>query len=107
MPSKSYRIKLDSQTWLVIDYVMVKGRIVSFVVRLMTTIEDNDVSVARYDTAHGMPHRDELDLKSEVVTKIWLPQLTLENAMTFGIEDFRKHYENYIHKYLSASRTNR
>ena len=59
MPSKDYRIWLSDTACLGVDFVMVKGQIVSFVVRLMRVQPDgSEWNVARYDTAHGAPHRD-------------------------------------------------
>src|ERR1019366_2406779 len=59
MPSKDYRIWLSDHAYLVVAFVVVKGEIVTFVVRLMLMQDGGpQVNVARYDTAHGMAHCD-------------------------------------------------
>ena len=54
MPSKEYRIWLSEHAYVVVEFVMIKGAIVSFVVRLMFVQGDGqEVNAARYDTACG------------------------------------------------------
>ena len=53
MPSKDYRIWLSEGAYIAVELLMIRGRVVSFVVRLMIAERDREVNVARYDTAHG------------------------------------------------------
>ena len=58
MPQKDFQIWLTEKVYLVVDYETDAGRVVGFVVRLMIDLEGTIYNVARYDTAHGTPHRD-------------------------------------------------
>ena len=59
MPSKDDRIWLSDSAYIVVDLTMFQGQVVSFAVRLMRVQPDgSEWNVARYDTAHGAPHRD-------------------------------------------------
>ena len=55
-----------------------------------------DTHVARYDTAHGMPHLDLVSLSGHLRSKKMLPHLSFDKAMTQAIEDFKRNYEKYI-----------
>ncbi len=101
MPSKDYRIWLSATAYLVVEFVMMRGRIVSFVVRLMLLDEEGTESnVARYDTAHGAPHLDVLGKQSGLLRKTWYIDASLDAVLRWAIDDFKSHYEDYIRNYL-------
>ncbi len=61
MPEKSFIIPIDGGCFVVAECHRHRGRITSFVVRLMLDLGNEDLAVvARYDTAHGVPHLDQL-----------------------------------------------
>lgn len=96
MPSKDFRIWINDTTYIVVDLVMVKGRVVSFVVRLMKIEGEADVNVARYDTAHGAPHRDVLGKRRGLIRKEWLFSMSLGTVLQDAIDDFKLNHEKYI-----------
>ena len=100
MPSKDYRIWLSDNAYLVVAFVMVKGEVVSFVVRLMFLEDGRAENVARYDTAHGVPHRDRLGRRHGLLAKEWYVGEELETTLQRAIADFKLNYENYIRDYL-------
>lgn len=53
-------------------------------------------NIARYDTAHGTPHRDILSKSNLVIEKCWLYNMEFDEALTYTIDDFKENYENYI-----------
>jgi len=86
---------------MVVVFVMVKGEIVSFVVRLMLVQEDGrQVNVARYDTAHGAAHCDVLGERRGLLQKIWHLSGSLETSLRRAIDDFKLNHEDYIRNYL-------
>ena len=99
MPSKDYRIWLSDTAYIVVDLVMVKGRVVSFVVRLMVTISGREYNVVRYDTAHGAPHRDTLGLKQGVQKKDWFFDQPLDTVLQTAITDLKRNHEKYCEEY--------
>ena len=80
---------------------MVKGEIVSFVVRLMLMQDGGrQVNVARYDTAHGAPHCDVLGERRGLLQKVWHLSESLETSLRRAIGDFKLNHEDYIRNYL-------
>ncbi|HIL71574.1 MAG TPA: hypothetical protein EYG38_17210 [Verrucomicrobia bacterium] len=100
MPSKEYQIQLREDVYIVVEFAMVTGRIVSFVVRLMYATDGNDVNVARYDTAHGTPHRDDLGKKGGLLAKTWYFEAELSQVLRQAVDDFKENYEGYIRSYF-------
>ena len=96
MPQKEFLIWLSDNVYLVVDYETTDGRIVGFVVRLMLIQDDHLYNVARYDTAHGTPHRDVLSRSNNILEKNWLTQMEFDSALTYAINDFKQNYEYYI-----------
>ncbi len=99
MPEKLYTRWLDDRTFIHVEFLTIRGRIVSFVVRLMTQLSDRWINVVRYDTAHGLPHRDILDQHGRVIRKDWLTNTTFEEALTQAKNDLVQNYESYIEKF--------
>jgi hypothetical protein len=96
MPQKDFVNWLTEDIFFVVDYETIGGRIVSFVVRLMVLHDGNLYNIARYDTAHGTPHRDILSKSHAVIEKNWLFDMEFDAALTYAIQDFKENYENYI-----------
>jgi hypothetical protein len=98
MAERLYSLWLDDRTTLQVEFLTVRGRVVSFVVRLMWRCSDQDqwFNVVRFDTAHGVPHRDLLNRHGRVVRKDWLTGLTFEQALTRAKSDLMQNYEAYI-----------
>ena len=96
MPSKEYKIWLDDRTFMVVELAMIKGGVVSFVVRLMYLEAGREFNIARYDTAHGAPHRDSLGRRHGLLRKEWYLDLPMDVVLQRAIMDFRLNYESYI-----------
>ncbi len=67
MARRQFQFWLDDSTYVVVDLLLLQGVVLSFVVRLMAARAGGDVNVARYDTAHGVAHRDELGARTGLV----------------------------------------
>jgi hypothetical protein len=96
MGKKSYVIWLDDSAYVEVEFLTVHGRVVSFVARLMRFDGGELYGIVRYDTAHGMPHRDLLDRQGRIVRKDWLLEMTFDQALTYAKEDLCQNYEEYI-----------
>jgi|GEM_PF-608499 len=107
MPEKDFVIWLDDKTYIAVDFTTVQGVMVSFVIRLMLITEDGEHNVARYDTAHGTPHRDIVSPANRVTQKDWLTDLEFHDAMAYGIGDFKQNHGNYTEKWLTERDANR
>jgi hypothetical protein len=102
MAEKSYITWLDERTYVEVEFVTAQGRVVSFVVRLMRIDGDHVFGIVRYDTAHGMPHRDILDRQGRILRKDWLAEMTFDQALTHAKEDLCQNYESYLRRFQAA-----
>ena len=81
---------------LAVEYVTIKGQMVSFVIRLEKIQEDGKWRLtARYDTCHGVPHLDVVDQNGGLVFKKWMPGLTHEEAFAQALLDFEQNHEKF------------
>ena len=96
MPEKDFIIWLDARAYIKVDFVTVRGSVVSFVVRLMLIEDAGDVNVARYDTAHGAPHLDVNGRSRGQMRKVWYRGARPEVVLAHAIADFKRNYEEYI-----------
>jgi hypothetical protein len=85
-----------------VRFSTVAGDVVAFTVQYETTVDGEPVPVARYDSQHGMPHRDKLNRSGEVIEKVWLP-MTNADALDLGIADFRTNWQRYKTAFLGDS----
>jgi hypothetical protein len=104
MPQKDFVIWLNETTYIAVDFTTVQGIMVSFVIRLMIITQDGEHNVARYDTAHGTPHRDIISPTNRVIQKDWLIDLEFHDAMAYGIDDFKQNHEIYIEKWIAENK---
>lgn len=74
MRLKEFEIPLGEGFYIAVEIESLAGQITTFVVRLMKTA-DPDVNIARYDTAHHMPHRDVLGRRKGQLRKDWPAEL--------------------------------
>lgn len=74
-------------------------RIVRFVVQYETKIEDDWLAVVRYDTAHGMAHRDLVTRRGEVI-KTPVFARDYNEALTFAENDLRANWALYKERFL-------
>jgi hypothetical protein len=102
MPEKLYTLWLDELTFVHLEFLTIRGSVVSFVVRLMRQTGGRWLNVARYDTAHGQPHRDILDRRGWIVCKDWLTGMSFEEALTLAKNDLVTNYENYIETFENS-----
>jgi hypothetical protein len=84
----------------VVEFVMMRGQIISFVVLLMLLEDGAESNVARYDTAHGTPHLDLLGKRRGLLTKTWYVNARMDVVLRRAVDDFKSHYEDYIRNYL-------
>ena len=80
-------------------HIRKQGRIVRFVVQYETQIGEKWHAVVRYDTAHGMAHRDLLTRAGEV-TKIPIFTRGYNEALTFAENDLKANWALYKERFL-------
>ncbi len=100
MPEKNYDFWISNSVKCIVRFITEKGKTTGFVVRLIAFINNQKFEIRRYDTAHGTPHIDVLNLKGETIEKIWMQQLPPGEAMTFAIKDIKLNSETYIRRFI-------
>ena len=73
-----------------------RGHIISFAVVLVGPTSAGERDIARYDTAHGTPHRDLLGLRKGLLRKDWFPTVPASEVFSTAIADFKANHENYL-----------
>ncbi len=100
MPEKNYDFWISNSVKCIVKFITEKGKTTGFVVRLIAFINNQKFEIRRYDTAHGTPHIDVLNLKGETIEKIWLYQFDEGEALDFAIEDIKQNYLTYINRFI-------
>ena len=95
MGAENFVIWLDEHTYIAVDFVTITGRVVTFVVRLMRVDPSGDRVLSRFDTAHGLPHHDLLTPKGNLAKKVWLDELSFDDALSYAIKHFKEHHADY------------
>jgi len=80
-------------------HIRQRGQIVRFIVQYETRIGKNWLPVVRYDTAHGMAHRDLLTRQGQAV-KTPLFTRDYNEALTFAENDLKANWTLYKARFL-------
>ena len=103
MPEKTFTIPLSAECFLVAECFRSGPRVVDFVVRLMVYRNDGEVEVvARYDTAHGLPHLDQLKQGGRLIEKTWLPNLDFNEAYEYALNEFKANHDTYLQRWRNS-----
>lgn len=96
MGERDYWRLLGPGTRLAVEYVTIRGQMVSFVIRLEKRREDGKWRLtARYDTCHGIPHLDVVNERGELVLKRWMEEMDIGEAFRRAVLDFEESHEKY------------
>lgn len=79
------------------------GSIVGFVVQYETKVDDDWHPVVRYDCAHGMAHKDVLDIHGHG-EKYLLGVSDLREALAIADADIRHNWQRYKTRFLGKRR---
>jgi hypothetical protein len=61
--------------------------------------KETEMNVARYDTAHGTPHRDVMGRRVGLIGKTWYLESDYRKVLNQAINDFKLNYEDYLRIY--------
>jgi hypothetical protein len=102
MAEREFLIYLDPETRLCRyrHYHVSKGKkIVEFRIQLEVLVDEEWYPVVRYDTAHGIPHRDILHPNGEQ-TKEWFEGYSIEDVLTIGQKDIMDNWLAYRKRFI-------
>lgn len=74
---------------------------VSFAVVLVTFLAGRWVDITRYDTEHGIPHRDVLSAQQGLRYKRWMDDISVREAFEYAIRDCTENAASYLQDYLA------
>ena len=75
-----------------------KGEVKRFQIILISTINDSQYQIIRYDCAHGVPHKDRL--YAQPIKKEKMPELPLKTLYGLAKNDIENNYKNYRQEYI-------
>jgi hypothetical protein len=101
MPQKVFEIVINPTTVIRVFQHTHLGRLVSFSVVLLILHEDEWIDVGRFDSAHGIPHRDVLGKTKGLREKVWYDEDPPRQVFALAISTFRKHHEQIRNDYLA------
>jgi hypothetical protein len=99
MPDSAFNIWLENDVRILVIRSTQKGRYVSFAVVLTIQTEQGWLDVARFDTAHGIPHQDILGKKGGLLQKVWYDDISPKEVFHLAIKTFQKDYELIINAF--------
>ena len=99
MPDSAFNIRLENDVRIFVIRSTQKGRYVSFAVVLTIQTERGWIDVARFDTAHGIPHQDILGKKAGLLQKIWYDDISPKEVFHLAIITFQRDYELIINTF--------
>jgi len=70
------------------------GIIINFVAKLVFELNKRDYEIIRFDTAHGCPHKDVLNVEGKLIRKIWYDFLDYKQALDVAIT--HTHWEKQL-----------
>lgn len=99
MPESAFNICLENDVRILVIRSTQKGRYVSFAVVLTIHSEQGWLDVARFDTAHGIPHQGILGKKGGLLQKVWYDDISPKEVFHLAIKTFQKDYELIINAF--------
>jgi hypothetical protein len=102
MPWLNFEMNLPDGFSVVVDAIRHRGRVTSFVVRLMYESLDGPVNITRYDGAHGVPHRGQMSQSGRLVSKTWMHGVDFEAALEYAIKDLKQNFRAYHEAWLQS-----
>jgi hypothetical protein len=101
MPDSAFFIWITPERRILVLRSTTKGRYISFSVVLMVLTPEGWVDVSRFDSAHGIPHRDILGSRKGLLQKVWFDDISPKEVFHMGIQTFRDEHERIIAEYFA------
>ena len=93
---KRFFVELTEWARIRVHLSLVKGRVRDLVIQLEVW-RGEWIPVVRYDTAHGVPHRDFLRRRGPP-EKTWLGHSPLSGFVNVALDDLREHWRQYLYE---------
>jgi len=96
---KEYIIELEEGTIAYVHFKTEKGVVTEFVIKLLSMFKCIWHEIIRFDSGHGCPHKDILNIDGGVIRKVWYDFLDNGQALTMAINDIKDNFEFYRERY--------
>jgi hypothetical protein len=96
MPKKYYKIELPGNAEIHVNFETANGLIIDFVVKLVLRAGTTYYELIRFDSAHGCPHKDILDVNGKSKRKVWFELLNNKQGLDLAVRDLKDNHEIYI-----------
>ena len=83
-----------------VEFQKDQGHVLGFVVQLELACEDRWTPIVRYDTAHGVPHRDSYKSDGSAVKHDPVSG-SFDGAFTLAVHDVRNNWPDWIERFRS------
>lgn len=100
MPEKEWTKSFDEFA-LLVRRATSGSETLSFSVVLLAFLDGHWTDITRYDTAHGVPHRDVLGARKGLRSKRWMDDVSLAEAFEYALRDCTENAKNHLADYLT------
>lgn len=101
-----FAIPLTNEDRIFVEFKTDRGKVDTFVVKLICDIHGHSYEVIRFDGAHGGVHMDILDIEGKVFRKVWYYYVSNDQGLTMAIADIKGNFEIYRERYIKWLRLN-
>ena len=96
---KYYKIELPGNAEIHVYFETANGLIIDFVVKLVLKVGTTYYELIRFDSAHGCPHKDILDVNGKSKKKVWFELLNNKQGLDLAVRDLKDNHEIYIERF--------
>jgi len=96
---KEYFLEITEETIAYVYFKTERGNVTEFVVKLLSIFDGKWHEIIRYDSGHGCPHKDILNIDGKPIKKVWYDFLDNSQALTMAITDIKDNFEFYKERY--------
>ncbi|MBI5214122.1 MAG: hypothetical protein HY960_00045 [Ignavibacteriae bacterium] len=95
MPKHNYEKYISDDSIVYVFFENDKRKVVRFTVKLLSKFGNQWYEVVRYDSGHGIPHKDILTPDGKVSRKIWYKYMNNNQALDFALDEMNEQMEFY------------
>ncbi len=95
MPIKHFEKYVDDDSTIFVFFETEKGVVQRFTVKLIYQIHELWYEIVRYDSGHGIPHKDVLTPEGRVAKKIWYNYMNNNQALDYALDEMNEQIDFY------------
>ena len=95
MSERRYDEYIDNSDYIYVYFKTEKRNVKEFVVKLRCRFHGVWYEVVRYDSGHGIPHKDVLKPDGSFDRKVWYRYMNNNQALDFALDEIKEQFEFY------------